>query len=161
MNLLTTPDKHHCDSCHAGYTEVMAKQAKLHDAEGVVRCPHCEGAPATKLVPGSTVAEVHLKLCIDETYHYPEWYRAGKITKDKYDAWVATLTDLEKHGHYHRSPPEHFMVSLTAEETVLKDTDVAAFNKVLNEKVRERAENHLRHCHHAHEHKATTHKINL
>ena len=31
--------------------------------------------------PGETKAEIHAKLCTDETIHYPDLHRAGKITQ--------------------------------------------------------------------------------
>jgi hypothetical protein len=111
------------------------------------------------LVLGKKVAEVHVKLCHDETHHYPELLRKGKIDKKTFDAWTATLTLDELRGHYHRNPPEHFVAHLTEEETALMDTEVAAFNKVLSQRVKDRAENHLRFNHHAHKRTTAMHVV--
>src|SRR5258708_6534159 len=70
-NVHTHPDLHHCHQqfCPGAVTPQMAVQAGLVDAEGEVQCPLCDGP--TSLKPGEKKAEVHAKLCTDETIHYP------------------------------------------------------------------------------------------
>jgi hypothetical protein len=121
----------------------MAKQAGLVDGKGNVLCPLCEGP--TTLVPGEKLAEIHAKLCTDETIHYPEMRRAGTLSEADYQAWKATLTHSELNGYYERVPPINVMAKFTHEETALMQTDLVAFNKLMNERLRERAEVALLH----------------
>lgn len=48
-------------------------------------------------------------------------------------------------GHYKRVPDVHVVANFTHEETALIESDREAFNKLLNERIRERAEAHLLH----------------
>jgi hypothetical protein len=121
----------------------MAKQAGLVDEKRNVLCPICEGP--TTLVPGQKLAEIHAKLCTDETIHYPEMRRAEKISEADYLTWKTTLTHSELNGYYERTPVLNLMAKFTHDETALMQTDIVAFNKLMNDRLRERAEVALLH----------------
>lgn len=128
------------------------------DEAGQIICPRCGGP--TSLNPGKRLAEVHAKLCTDETIHYPDAMRAGKLDPAKYAEWKATLTRDELMGHYRRVPDIHVMVAFTHEETELMTTDLSAFNELLQARLRERAEAALLHQV-PHRHSTTKHTITL
>jgi hypothetical protein len=119
----------------------MAKQAGLVDEKGSVSCPGC-GGPTT-LVPGQKIAEIHVKLCTDETIHNSTRRRSGEISEAEYQAWKASLTHDEKCGVYKRVPDVHLVASFTHDETALMGTD--EFNVLMNTRIRERAELALMH----------------
>ncbi len=121
----------------------MAKRAGLMDEHGVVECPQCGGT--TTLKPGEKKAEIHAKLCTDISIHYPAMRKAGNLPEAEYQAWKSTLTHDEKCGVYKRVPDIHLMASFTHEETALMDTDLPAFNALLNTRLHETAENALIH----------------
>jgi hypothetical protein len=135
--------KDHPDYCPASISSDLAKQSGLMDEAGNVKCPLCNSA--TILVPGETLAEVHVKLCTDETIHYPETRKAGQITEEQFQSWKATLTRDELLGVYARVPNICVMASFTHDETALMTSDSTAFNKLLIERIRERAELALLH----------------
>jgi hypothetical protein len=136
----------------------MAEQAGLKDESGEVICPVC-GGPTT-LKPGHRIAEVHAKLCTDETIHYPEMVKTGEISQDDFKAWKATLSRTEMMGSYKRVPDIHVMASFTNDETALMTTDLPAFNELLQTRLRERAEIALLHQV-PHRHKTTYPAITL
>ncbi len=136
----------------------MAAQAGFVDADGEVQCPLCAGP--TSLKTGDRIAEVHVKLCTDETIHYPEMKKAGKITDAEYAAWKATLTRDELIGHYKRVPEIHVTAAFTHEETALMTTDLPAFNVLMRSRIEERAEIALLHQA-PHRHKTSYPKISL
>jgi hypothetical protein len=130
-----------CDSsanCPGVVHPGMVEQAALAAEDGSVPCLVCGGT--TTLTPGEKKAEVHAKLCTDETIHYPEMRKAGTITEDQFQAWKATLTRNELLGHYKRVPDIHIMASFTHDETALMTTDLPAFNALIQTRLRERAE---------------------
>jgi hypothetical protein len=129
--------------CPTAVQPALAKRAGLIDKHGTGLCPSC--GCSTKLKPGERRAEVHVKLCTDPTIHYPELYRAGNLDRETYEAWKATLSPSELMGHYKRVPDVHVVANFTHEETALRETDRDAFNELLNERIRERAEAHLLH----------------
>lgn len=145
MNVHQHPDLHYCDEekCPTAVQPELAQRAGLVDEDGNVSCPSC--GCSTTLKPGERRAEVHVKLCTDPTIHYPELYKAGKLDRETYEAWKSTLTPRELMGHYQRIPDVHVVANFTHEETALIDSDREAFNKLLNERIRERAEAHLLH----------------
>ncbi|WP_433963677.1 hypothetical protein [Tunturiibacter gelidiferens] len=134
----------------------MAKQAGLVDEKGSVSCPGC-GGPTT-LVPGQKIAEIHAALCTDETIHYPQMRKAGTLSEADYQKWKATLSREELCGVYKRVPDIHVMASFTHEETALMGTD--AFNLLMSERLRERAEAALMHQV-PHRHKTTSPTVSL
>lgn len=159
-NVHQHPDLHHCHQqyCPAAIGPEIAAKAGLMDDDGEVSCPSC-GGPTT-VNPGKRIAEVHAKLCTDETIHYPDMHRAGKLDSAKYAAWKATLTREELMGHYRRTPDVHVTVQFTHEETTLMDTDLPAFNTLLQQRLKERSEVALLHQS-PHRHKTTTHHVDL
>lgn len=160
MNTHTHPDLHHCneENCNGVVQHDMAKRAGLVNEEGTVLCPECRCH--TTLKGGKRVVEVHAKLCTDATIHYPALYKAGKLDKETYEAWKATLTLDELHGRYRRVPDAHVVANFTHEEALLIETDLEAFNKLLNERIRERAEKTLIHqVQHRHTTESTTIKL--
>lgn len=155
------PDLHQCteDGCGAAIQTDLAKKAQLHDeTTGVVSCPKC--GCKTEFRPGRNVAELHVKLCTDPTIHYPEMHKAGKLSKDDFTAWKATLTRDELLGHYKRVPDQHLVVTFSHDETTLLDTDRDAFTALAQTRAKERAEIALLHQV-PHRHKTTTGKISL
>jgi hypothetical protein len=136
----------------------MAKQAGLVDEKGNVLCPICEGQ--TTLVPGQKLAEIHARLCTDETIHYPEMRKTGKISEADYQTWKSSLTPQELNGYYERVPDIAVMAKFTHVETALMQTDLVAFNKLMNERLRERAEIALLHQV-PYRHKTTSPNISL
>jgi hypothetical protein len=72
-------------------------------------------------------------------------FKAGKISGEDYTAWKATLTHEEAMGYYKRVPDIHIVASFTHEETALMDTDLPAFNALIQARLRERAEIALLH----------------
>jgi hypothetical protein len=144
-NVHQHPDLNHCHEqfCAGAITTEMAKQAGYLDEDGFVRCPLCNCH--TSLNPGKKIAEIHVKLCRDETIHYPDWRKSAKITEEQFQTWKATLTRDELLGYYKRVPDVHLMVQFTHEETALMDTDLPAFNALLQTKLRARAELTLLH----------------
>lgn len=159
-NVHQHPDLHHCheQNCPGAIRPDMAKQAGLVDADGEISCPVC-GGPTT-LNPGKKLAELHAKLCTDETIHYPEMHKAGKIDTAQYAAWKATLTPHELMGYYKRVPDIHVSAKFTHEETALMDTDVPTFNKLMLERLKERAEVALLH-NAPHRHETIQAKVSL
>lgn len=129
--------------CTASIHIDMAKQAGLVDDQGNVSCPICGGS--TTLKPGEKKAEIHAKLCTDETIHYPAMRKAGTLSEADYAAWKATLSREELLGYYQRVPDIHVMAKLTEDEWALKDTDLTAFNALLTTRLHEAAENALLH----------------
>ncbi|MGF7180373.1 hypothetical protein [Tunturiibacter psychrotolerans] len=129
--------------CTANIHFDMAKQAGLVDEAGNVSCPACDGP--TTLVPGQKLAEIHAKLCTDETIHYPEMRKAGTVSEAGYQTWKATLTHSELNGYYERTPVLNLMAKFTHDETALMQTDIVAFNALMNQRLRERAEVALLH----------------
>lgn len=129
--------------CTAAIRIDMAKQAALVDSKGNVSCPICGGP--TVLVPGETKAEVHVKVCTDETIHSPQMRKAGTITEAQYQEWKASLTHDERCGVYKRVPDIHVMASFTHDETALMTSDPAAFAALANTRIAERAEAALLH----------------
>jgi hypothetical protein len=107
----------------------MAEQAGLVKESGEVSCPLC--GCETTLNPGTRLAEVHVQLCTDETIHYPEMHKAGKISHEDYEAWKATLSRDELLGRYKRVPDIHVVANFTHEETALMQSDLPAFNALL------------------------------
>lgn len=159
-NVHQHPDLHHCDAeaCPTAITPQMAEQAGLMAADGSVSCPSCGGS--TTLKAGGKLAEVHVKLCTDETIHYPEMHKAGKIDAAQYADWKSTLTRDELLGRYKRVPDVHLVVRCTHEETALMDSDLPAFNELLLMRCKERAEIALLHQV-PHQHSTTTATVDL
>jgi hypothetical protein len=135
--------KNDASPCTANIHIDMATQAGLVDEHGNVSCPLCDGP--TTLVPGQKLAEIHAKLCTDETIHYPEMRKAGKLSEADYQAWKSTLTPSELNGYYERTPVINLMAKFTHDETALMQTDLVAFNALMNQRMRERAEIALLH----------------
>jgi hypothetical protein len=136
----------------------MAEQAGYVDDDSNVTCPlcGCETYPSGE----RKVFEVHAKLCTDETIHYPEMRKSGEITEDQYQAWKATLTREELLGHYKRVPDIHVTVQLHDDEAALIDTDLDAFNTLLQQRLRDEAEKALLfQAPHRHKTTATTIKL--
>jgi hypothetical protein len=131
------------NNCTASIHIDMATQAGLVDDKGNVSCPLCGGE--TTLVQGETKAEIHAKLCTDETIHYPEMRKTGEVTEEVYQAWRGTLTREESMGYYKRVPDVHIMAPFTHEETLLMTTDLPAFNALVQTRLAEKAENALLH----------------
>lgn len=147
-NIHQHPDLHLCNDdfegeCAAAVHHDAAEKANLIDEAGAVNCPKCGGSTTFK--SGEKIAEVHAKLCTDETIHYPEMFKAGTLDGAQYAAWRATLTRDEQLGYYKRVPDIHVMARLTHEETALMDTDLPAFNALLQQRLKERAETALLH----------------
>lgn len=99
----------------------------------------------TILVPGETKAEIHVKVCTDETIHYPEMRKAGTITEAQYQAWKSTLSHAELCGHYKRVPDMAIMADFTHDETALMTTDLPSFSALMKTRFAERAEAALLH----------------
>lgn len=154
-NVHEFPDLYKCndDECPVSINLALATQAGLVDEHGAVSCPQCGGT--TTLQSGQTIAEIHARLCTDETIHYPEMRRAGRITEEEYARWKATLTRDEAIGVYKRVADIPVMASFTHEETALMKTDLPAFNALVQTRLEERAENALLHQA-PHRHKTTT-----
>jgi hypothetical protein len=133
----------HPDRCTASITLELATQAGLVDEKGNVTCPVCDGP--TVLKPGETRLEIHVKLCTDETIHYPEMRKAGKITEDEYQKWKATLSLKELRGEYKRVPDIPVMAKFTGDEVALLKSDPVKFNELMNTRLKERAEAALLH----------------
>jgi hypothetical protein len=127
----------------------MAKKAGYVDADGNVTCPHVKkdgticGA-ATVASGDRKIVEVHVKMCTDETIHYPEWRKSGKITEEQFQTWKATLTRHELLGHYKRTEDVHLTVQMHDDEAALVDTNLDAFNTLLQQRIREKGETALR-----------------
>lgn len=157
-NFHTHPSLHHCldRNCPGAISTEMAEKAGYVDGEGNVKCPccGCETAESGE----RKVFEVHAKLCTDETIHYPQWRKSGKITEDQFRAWKATLTRDELLGHYKRTPDVHVAVRFHDDEAELAQTDPDAFNVLLNDRLKERAETALLHQA-PHQHR--TEKVNV
>jgi hypothetical protein len=148
----------HPDRCTGAIHIDMARQAGLADDSGNVSCPLCAGTMT--LLPGETKAELHVKLCTDETIHYPDMRKAGTITEEEFQAWKATLTRNELMGHYRRTPDIHVMASFTHDETALMTSDPAAFVALANARIAEQAEYVLLHQV-PYRHQTTTPSISL
>jgi len=137
------PNLHHCveRDCPGAISEEMAVKANLTDSDGNVKCPccGCDTYPKGEWKE----AEVHVELCTDQTIHYPRRYRAGKLSKEDYEAWKATLSEDEKRGYYNRVPNRHIVAKLHRDEAILMDTDKDGFMSLVNTKVRDAAEKHL------------------
>lgn len=147
------------EKCHAAITPEIAKMAQVHDTEtDKVSCPGC-GCGMTHR-PAKTVTEVHVHLCMDQTIHYPRMYKAGKLSKEDFEAWKATLTPAELLGHYKRVPDQHMVTELTEDEAALMTSDPAQFQTVLNQRVRERAEKTML-TQVPHRHQTTTQKVKV
>ena len=144
--------------CTGSIHLALATQAGLVDAQGNVACPLCGGS--TTLVPGQTIAELHAKLCTDETIHYPEMRKAGTITEAEYQAWKATCTREELIGVYKRVPDIPLMASFTHEETALMTTDLPAFNALIQARLADKADMALLHQV-PYQHKTTSPAISL
>jgi hypothetical protein len=116
----------------------VAAKAGLTDAAGDVKCPlcNCDTYPKGEWKE----AEVHVDLCTDETVHYPRMYKAGKLSKEQFDAWKATLSQEELLGYYNRVPKQHVVAKLSRDEAELMETDPASFTKLVNERVRDSSE---------------------
>lgn len=150
LNLHQHPDLHHCtkDGCNAAISTELAKKAGLHDGDAAI-CPTC--GETMEYREGEARAEVHFKLCTDETIHYPELHRAGKISREQFEQWKSTLTRDELLGHYKRVPDIHVVAHFTHEETALITSDRPAFNEIMQQRVKEAAERALRYsAPHAH-----------
>jgi hypothetical protein len=141
----THPELHCCDEerCPTAVRPEVAQRAGMVDEDGKVRCPSC--GCSTTLKREERLAEVHAKLCTDPTIHYPDLYRAGKIDRKTFEDWKSTLSPKELMGHYKRVPDVHVVANFTHEETSLIDTDPEAFNELLNDRIRARAEAVLLH----------------
>lgn len=142
-NFHTHPSLNHCldPDCPGAISTDMARQAGYVDADGNIKCPVCDCDTAES--GERKVFEVHAKLCTDETIHYPEMRKSGKISEDQYQAWKATLTRDELLGRYKRVPDIHVTVQLHNEEAALIDTDLDAFNTLLQQRLHEKAEKAL------------------
>lgn len=134
------PNLHHCQKqmCPGAISEEMARKTGNIDEDGNVLCPDCgcETFPSGE----RKVVEVHAELCTDETIHYPEWRKTGEITEEQFHAWKATLTDDELCGIYKRVPDVHVTVQMHHDEAALLETDLDAFNALLQARLKERAE---------------------
>ena len=144
-NVHKHPDLHVCDTegCPSSITPIMAEKAGLVDDSGGVTCPTCEGTTTLKV--GEKVAEIHAKLCMDETIHYPEKHAAGEIDDAQYANWKSTLTRDELLGYYKRVPDVHITATFNHEETSLMETDLPAFNQLVQTRMKEKAELALLH----------------
>ena len=159
-NVHTHPDLNHClsQNCPGAISKEMATQAGYADDDGNVKCPLCNGH--THPSGERKVVEVHAKLCTDPTIHYPEWRKTGKVDEEDFQAWKATLTRDELLGHYKRVEDIYVSVQLRHDDAALLGTDPDAFNRLLNQRLRERAEIALLHQA-PHRHKTTTTSISL
>jgi hypothetical protein len=112
MNVHQHPNLHHCleEKCAGAISDDMAVKASLKDGNGDVKCPlcGCDTYPKGEWKE----AEVHVYLCMDETIHYPRMYKAGKLPKEQFEAWKATLTKEELLGYYNRVPRHHVVAKL-------------------------------------------------
>ncbi len=144
-NVHQHPDLHVCstDNCPASITPAMAEKAGLVGEDGIVSCPVCDGK--TTLKTGEKVAEIHAKLCLDETIHYPDKHAAGEIDDAQYANWKSTLTRDELLGYYKRVPDVHITATFSHDETSLMETDLPAFNQLVQTRMKERAEVALLH----------------
>jgi hypothetical protein len=138
--------KQHCPGV---ISEEMAKKTEHVDQDGNITCPHIKKdgtvcGSATYPSGERTVVEVHAKLCTDETIHFPEMRKAGTISEEKFQAWKATLTRDELLGRYKRVPDIHVTVQLHDDEADLVNTDLNAFNALLQQRLKEKAETQLR-----------------
>ncbi|HTF66737.1 MAG TPA: hypothetical protein VK638_29040 [Edaphobacter sp.] len=133
-----TDEQRKAHTCRAAVTPETAERAGLIDEKGSVTCPGC--GSSTVLVPGKRKLEVHAKLCTDETIHYPEWRKTGKIDEETYQAWKGTLTREELLGKYERVPDVHVSITLEGDDLDLMESDRDSFNVNLNEKIKGRAE---------------------
>jgi hypothetical protein len=159
-NVHTHPNLHHCleKDCPGAIHEDMAKQAGYVDEDGNIKCPVCDCHTYPK---GETkVVEIHAKLCTDPTIHYPEWHKEGKITAAQYAEWKSTLSRDELLGRYKRVPDVHVTAQLHQDDAALMDTDLDAFNALVHERIRERAEIALLHQS-PHRHATTKHTVSL
>jgi hypothetical protein len=143
MNVHQHPNLHHCmeKDCPGAINAAMAATAGLVDADGTVKCPLC----ACDTYPKGEWKEidVHVDLCTDETRHYPRMYKAGKISKEAYEAWKATLSQEELLGYYNRVPHQAVVAKLNRDEASLMDTDQTAFLSLVNQRVKESADRAL------------------
>jgi hypothetical protein len=140
LNIHKHPNLHHCTEkeCPGAISAELAAKAGLQDEDGTVKCPlcNCDTYPKGEW----TEIEVHAHLCTDPTIHYPKMYKAGKLSKDAYDAWKATLTREEQLGYYKRVPHHPIVAKINRDEAALMKTDLASFTKLVNERVKDSAE---------------------
>lgn len=160
INIQQHPNLHHCieKDCTGVITPEMAAAVGLADEDGNVKCPlcHCDTYPKGEWKE----ADVHVQLCTDPTIHYPRMYKAGKLKKEDYEAWKATLTPEEQRGYYKRVPNHPVVAKINRDEAALMDTDDAAFLAIVNQRVNESAERALLHQI-PHRHKTVTQKASL
>ncbi|WP_130417544.1 hypothetical protein [Edaphobacter modestus] len=143
----------------------MAHKSGHVDADGNIVCPHIEKdgtmcGYSTYPSGERKVVEVHAKLCTDVTIHYPAMRKAGTITEEQFQAWKSTLSREELLGNYKRTPDLHICVQLRDDEAALVDTDLAAFNTLLQQRLKEKAETQLRYSA-PYSHKTSKTSINL
>jgi hypothetical protein len=160
VNVHQHPNLHHCveQNCPGVVAPALAEKAGLADPDGNVKCPLC-GCDTYPKGEWKEV-EVHVQLCTDPTIHYPKMYKAGKLKKEDYEAWKATLTREEQLGYYIRVPNHPIVAKINRDEAVLMDNDQRAFLALVNQRVKDTAENALRHQM-PFRHKTTTQKAKL
>jgi predicted RNA-binding Zn-ribbon protein involved in translation (DUF1610 family) len=146
LHIHPAPTVHQCAAC--GLTLAEDNFVKFSQ-NGT--CPKC-GVAMTSSGP-QKFGELHAELCVDETKHYPEKLASGELSSDDYTAWVATLTDREKMGFYERVRSVHLHVQFNHAEIALQDSNPEAFQKLVDTKLRARAELTLQHDH---QHRYTT-----